>query len=47
MCVIMKTKYSIDMKIIFPLLMLIWNELGSSALATQGESKEYFPQKLI
>ena len=42
----MNKKYFIDMKIIFPLLLLIWNELGS-ALAKQGELKEYFPQELM
>ena len=42
----MDKKKFIDMKVIFPLLMLIWKELGG-ALATQGESKEYFPQELM
>jgi len=39
----MDKKYFIDIKVLFPLLMFFWNEIGS-AVATQGESKEYFPQ---
>ena len=38
---IMDKRYFINIKILFPLLMFIWNEMDS-AQATQGESKEYF-----
>jgi len=37
---VMDKKYFMDMKILFPLLMFIWIEMGS-ARATQGESKKY------
>lgn len=36
----MDKKYFMDMNILFPLLMFIWNEMGS-ARATQGESKKF------
>jgi len=42
----MDKKYFIDIKTIFPLLISFWNAMGS-ALATQGESKEYFPRELF